>query len=83
VLESTVYRRLTQAEVDAKNAENTKKGIASETLKADVWQRADRGLAVERTDVKTLTPQSKVEIRAVERQQAYVDGKPVGEVFAK
>lgn len=83
VLESTVYSRPTQAEVDATNAENTKKGIASETLEAGVWQRADRGLAVQRADVKSLTPQSKVEIRTVERQQTFVDGKPVGEDFAK
>jgi hypothetical protein len=83
VLESTVYSRLTQAEVDVITAEHKRRGVAFETLKANVWQRADRGLAAERADVKTLTPQTKIEIRPVEMQQVYVDGKPVGEVFAK
>jgi Domain of unknown function (DUF4153) len=80
---STVYTRLTQAEVDAIMAEDTKKGRAGEVLKANIWQQNNRGLAVQREDVKALTPQSKVEIRTVERQQVYVNDIPVGELFAK
>jgi hypothetical protein len=39
--------------------------------------------AVETTDVLTLSPNSKVEIRDVQMQQVYVDGKPVGVKFEK
>jgi Domain of unknown function (DUF4153) len=82
-LASTVYTRLTQAEVDAMMAEDTKKGRAGEVLKANIWQQNNRGLAVQRKDVEALTPQSKVEIRTVERQQVFVNDIPVGELFAK
>jgi Domain of unknown function (DUF4153) len=82
-LASAIYTRMTQAEVDAITAEDTKKGGAFEVLKANVWQQNNRGLAVEREDVKALTPQSKVEVRTVERQQVFVNDIAVGELFAK
>lgn len=82
-LTSSVYTRKTQAEVDAISDENTKNGGAFEVLRANVWQQNDRGLAVLRKDVKALSPQSKVEIRTVERQQVFVNDIPVGELFAK
>jgi hypothetical protein len=82
-LVSAVYTRMTQAEVDAIIADDTKKGVAGETPKANVWQQNNRGMAVEREDVKALTPRSKVEIRTVERQQVFVNDIPVGELFAK
>ncbi len=82
-LASAVYTRKTQAEVDAITAEDTKKGGAFEVLKANVWQQNNRGLAVQREDVKALTPQSKVEVRTVERQQVFVNDTPVGDLFAK
>ena len=82
-LTSAVYTRMTQAEVDAIIADDTKKGVAGETPKANVWQQSNRGLAIQREDVKALTPQSKVEVRTVERQQIFVNDIPVGELFAK
>jgi hypothetical protein len=52
--------------------------------KRSVW-RPDYsiGSAVQTTDVMTLSPNSKVEIREVQMQQVYVDGKPVGIKFEK
>lgn len=82
-LASAAYRRLTQAEADAMMAEDAKKGRAGVVLKANVWEQNNRGMAIEREDVKALTPQSKVEIRTVERQQVFVDDVPVGELFAQ
>ena len=82
-LASAVYTRLTQAEVDAIMAEDTKKGRAGAVLTANIWQQNNQGLAIERHDVKALIQQSKVEVRTVERQQVFVDGIPVGELFVK
>jgi Domain of unknown function (DUF4153) len=82
-LQSWVYSRMTQADVDAITADNAKKQIASEVLKANVWQQNSQGLSVQWEQVKALTPQSKVEVRTVERQQVFVNGLPIGQVFTK
>lgn len=57
-------------------------GATSPTAGKLIWQREDR-YAEERPDVDQLRADSKVEIRDVPMQRAYVDGKPVGEVFSK
>jgi Domain of unknown function (DUF4153) len=82
-LESTEYRRMTQAEADLLTAENAKKGIAFEMPKVNMWQQNDRSAANQQADMKPMTLQSKVEVRLVERQQIFVDDVPVGDLFAK
>ena len=63
----------------------------AEIPKVMVWERED-ALAREKNALAreagggqqlNLTAQSKVELRSVEMRQVYVDGKAVGEVFAK
>ena len=80
-IDCDVFTRFTKTEVDtiiAKNkSDNTRDQFAPEVME---WQSYYRG---EFAPDVMLTPQSKVEIRSIEVQQAFVDGKPVGEVFTK
>jgi Domain of unknown function (DUF4153) len=87
---SEVFTRHTQAEVDSIIAEN-KANIGRKKPVPEVMVWSDRYFLGEPAhtvvaDTKgkaKLTPQSKVEIRTVEMQQAFIDGIPVGDVFAK
>lgn len=82
---SDVFTRLSQAEADAIAAKYKAEGRSeAESPKAMVWNNGN-GLAREaysHTEAK-LTPESRIEIRDVEMQQVFVEGKPVGELFAK
>lgn len=81
---SEVFTRFTEAEVDALAAKNKSDGRAAEVFEPMVWQGKYSGAAATYQGLEAkLTPQSKVDIRPIEMQQAFVDGKPVGEVFAK
>ncbi|MEQ1552363.1 hypothetical protein, partial [Sphingorhabdus sp.] len=52
--------------------------------KAMVWSNQYMGPPINSGDDATeIAPDTKVEIRKVEMQQVYVDGKPIGEVFEK
>lgn len=82
---SSIYKRLTQAEADALDASNKANGNRySDKPEAMVWTNQYMGPPINSgDDVKAIAPETKVEIRKVEMQQVFVEGKPVGEVFAK
>ncbi|MFM2410762.1 MAG: hypothetical protein RL481_1590, partial [Pseudomonadota bacterium] len=82
---SMLYRRLTQAEADAIHARNRANGDRySPKPEVMVWQGAYSGPAIGGgSAIKQFDPKSKVEIRSVEMQRVYIDGKPVGDVFEK
>ncbi len=84
-LSNAIFSRSTQAQADAimeRNETQSKK--YAKVPKVMVWERDysfDRQTGA--GEQKNMTAQSKVEIRSVEMQQVYVDGKAVGEIFAK
>jgi hypothetical protein len=82
---SEIYQRPTQAEVDAIDARNKANGNRySVAPKARVWSNQYMGPPINSgDDVTAIAPDTKVEIRKVDMQQVYVDGKPIGEVFEK
>lgn len=82
---SQIFKRFTREEVDAIIDANKADGDHQQSVpEAMVWgSNYSEVAAVTKGFDADLKPQSKVEIRTVEMQQAYVDGKPVGEVFTK
>jgi hypothetical protein len=82
---SEIYQRLTHAEVDAIDTRNKANGNRySVAPKAMVWTNQYMGPPINSGDeVTAIAPKTKVEIRKVDMQQVFVDGKPVGDVFAK
>ena len=84
-LYNAIFSRNTRAEADAIIASNkaqAKKYAKTPTVM--VWER-ENAFAREIGGDRQLnfTAQSKVELRSVKMRQVYVDGKAVGEVFAK
>ncbi len=79
------YNRL--SETEAYNIYTRRKAEGNryaETPKTMVWARDYDGLARDNKKiVDEITPQTRIEIRTVEMQQVFVNGIPVGDVFAK
>lgn len=59
------------------------KEVSGEELKELGWERKYGPATVPINSKPDLNEKSKVEIRKVERQQVFVDGKPIGEAFEK
>lgn len=88
---ATIFTRLTQKEADElkakreaarKNASGPRAFVTEP--KVMVWEPEGRAYGYEPTENnRKLTPQTKVEIRTVERQQVFIDGEPSGGVFEK
>ncbi len=84
-LSGTIYSRFTQEEIDAAVAEGKAQGIPYNGNMAPMVWATENGnaRAVGDSSEKAIGPQSKVELRPVEMQQLYVNGRAVGEAFPK